>query len=489
MGDYGLRHGEPPTKEKKTKVQKMRQKEKAGRALRWAFGSLVVLVAAGGLVFREQLTGLLTPAPSEDIIRAPAIVRPQVNGNTMGDPKAPVEVVNFSNFQCLQCSRFATGEANDSAGGKVSEADIVQTYVATGRARLTYIPYSWSPETAFSPEEAAYCAGDQGRFWEYRDMVYLNAGNAKIGGINRGNLAAFAQVLGLDMGVFNKCFNGHQHLKEVARDVTYAKDSGLEATPSFLVNGRMVFRDMLVMEIDAALQQAANKITAPAPTAINTPAVVVPRRTDDGIILPPPTVRPRVNGNSLGDPRAPVKVVAFSNFECNHCARFALGGIGGESSEGTNEAAIVEQFVASGLVQYTYILYSRQPEEVFSAEAASYCAGEQGHFWEFRDLVFLNQSNRALSGDNHTDMAAFARALGLDMTRFLPCLENQRYGQQVQDDVRFGKSVGLKATPAFLVDGSLTFTPLLETAIVNALRQAGVDVPTLPAPNAPMTAP
>ena len=250
---------------KREVLRKKRQKEKTVSILRWVLGSLIVAMAVGGLIFSQQLVALFTPAPVDDIIRAPSVTRPLVDGNSMGDPKAPVEIVNFSNFQCVHCSRFAVGDTDGTAGNKITESDIIKAYIDSGKARFTYIPYSWAPETEFSAEEAAYCAGDQGRFWEYRDMVFLNANNTKIGGINRKNLTAFAEVLNLDMNAFEQCFEGHQYLQQVSEDVTYAKDSGLEATPSFMVNGKMVFSSQLATAIDAALQQGSTPPTA-APT-------------------------------------------------------------------------------------------------------------------------------------------------------------------------------------------------------------------------------
>ena len=191
----------------------------------------------------------------------------------------------------------------------------------------------------------------------------------------------------------------------------------------------------------------------------------------------------------MGDPQAPVKVEEFSNYLCIHCSRFAVGGFTGESSGGLNEEVLFERFISTDLVYYTYIPYSWSPGEAFSAEAASYCAAEQGRFWEFRDLVFLNHNNSALSGNNQTDMTTLARALGLDMTRFLSCFENDQYGQQVIDNVNYAKSVGLEGTPSFLVNGRLVFAGQLEAAIVDTLRQAGASVPTALPTTAPTPAP
>jgi protein-disulfide isomerase len=179
---------------------------------------------------KSQITDLIFPLILE---------RPNEQGNTMGYDDAPVLVEAISNFQCIHCTTFTVGDVLGTAGNKVTETDIYTDYIATGKVKFRYITYSWSPEEQFAPEEGAYCAGDQNKFFEYRDMVFLNKDNAKIGGLNKDNLVLFAEALNLDMTAFNDCFNSHKYFYKVDEDMTYARNAGLTGTPSFIVNGQL----------------------------------------------------------------------------------------------------------------------------------------------------------------------------------------------------------------------------------------------------------
>ncbi len=189
-----------------------------------------VVQPAAAVTGKGQISELIFPLILE---------RPNEQGNTMGYDDAPVLVEAISNFQCIHCTTFTVGDVLGTAGNKVTETDIFTDYIATGKVKFRYITYSWSPEEQFAPEEGAYCAGDQNKFFEYRDMVFLNKDNAKIGGLNKDNLVLFAEALNLDMTAFNDCFNSHKYFYKVDEDMTYARNAGLTGTPSFIVNGQL----------------------------------------------------------------------------------------------------------------------------------------------------------------------------------------------------------------------------------------------------------
>jgi|GEM_PF-569565 len=194
---------------------------------------------------KSQISDLILPLKLE---------RPNEQGNTMGNDNAPVLVEAISNFQCVHCTTFTVGDILGTAGNKVTETDIFNEYIATGKVKFRYITYSWSPEEQFAPEEGAYCAGDQNKFFEYRDLVFLNKDNAKIGGLNQDNLVLFAEALNLDMTAFNECFNTHKYFYKINEDMTYARNAGLTGTPSFIVNGKLIAGSgLLINTIDSAI--------------------------------------------------------------------------------------------------------------------------------------------------------------------------------------------------------------------------------------------
>jgi hypothetical protein len=170
--------------------------------------------------------------------------RPQVNGNSMGDPNAPVKVEEFSDFQCPYCRMFT----------EEKEADFVKKYIATGKVYFTYIPYSFLGQESVRASEAAYCALDQNKFWEYHDILFANQGAENAGVFNDSALKGFAQNLRLNMSDFNSCFTSGKYTQKVMDDVAYGQSKKVNATPYFIVNDNLVDMGQLDAAVDAALQ-------------------------------------------------------------------------------------------------------------------------------------------------------------------------------------------------------------------------------------------
>ena len=412
-----------------------------------------------------------------DLVFPPAINRPNVITNSMGADDAPVLVENISNFQCVHCTTFTVGDILGTAGAKITESKIFSDYVATGKVRFKYITYSWTPDQQFAPEEGAYCAGDQGKFFEYRDLVFLNKDNAKIGGLTKENLVLFANALNLDMAAFNECFDTHKYFYKIEEDMTYAKNAGLTGTPSFIVNGKMVFSAALVSTIESELARLqggnANSVQASAPT--NTPALapassqelVIQPVDKTKIIIPAVVERVKVKDDGMGDPNAKVKVEYFAYFGCSICAAFTTGGSDSGSSDGVFETVLSKTYVPEGKVYYRYVPFSWDPQSNFSPEEAVYCAMDQGKFWEYRDLVFVNRSNSAIGGLTPSSLTAFAEILGLNMGKFNDCFKSQKYHQRVLDNVAYATASGPLNTLYFLVNGKV----VSEAKLVQTIEQ------------------
>lgn len=170
--------------------------------------------------------------------------RPQVNQNSMGDPNAPVTVEEFSDFQCPFCRQFTTD----------SEDDFVKTYVETGKVYFTYTPFSFLGPESLQAAEAAYCAMDQGKFWDYHDIIFDNQAGENSGALSDANLKDFAAQLKLDTSAFNQCFDSGKYEQQVNTNLEYGRGKGVNATPYFLINGeQLVDMNGLVNAVEAAL--------------------------------------------------------------------------------------------------------------------------------------------------------------------------------------------------------------------------------------------
>ena len=87
---------------------------------------------------------------------------------------------------------------------------------------------------------AAYCAADQNKFWQMHDALFANVLGEDAGSFTDLRLQAIAQTVGLDMNAFNSCYGSHKYLDQVNQDFKDARAAGVQGTPSFIINGKLV---------------------------------------------------------------------------------------------------------------------------------------------------------------------------------------------------------------------------------------------------------
>ena len=174
------------------------------------------------------------------------------DGLTMGDPDAPIKVVEYADYQCPGCGYYWSD----------MEPTMVSQYIETGKVFYTYVPFSFVGEfvqnnpwdESKKSAEAAFCANDQGKFWEYRDYIFANQNGENGGVYTHDVLLKFAEKLSLDMTTFTECFDSGKHTQTVLDSNAQATAAGITSTPSFTVNGELVNSADIFTTIDAALQ-------------------------------------------------------------------------------------------------------------------------------------------------------------------------------------------------------------------------------------------
>lgn len=148
----------------------------------------------------------------------------------LGNPKAKVTIIEFSDFQCPFCGRFF----------QTVEPQIIKNYVETGKAKFVYRDYAFlGPESNWAAQ-AADCANEQNKFWEYHDYLFNHQDGENQGAFSMANLKGFAKTLGLNAGTFNKCLDSDKYASEVAGDVADGQKAGVNGTPTVFINGRSV---------------------------------------------------------------------------------------------------------------------------------------------------------------------------------------------------------------------------------------------------------
>jgi protein-disulfide isomerase len=204
--------------------------------------TVILIIAAFAIV----VVGMIIISQSNgqvDVTLPNLPAKPQPSGMNLGDPNAPVKVVEFADFQCVVCHEYWLK----------MESSILDTYVATGKVYYTFANFAFFGKESSDAAAAAYCANDQGKFWEYHDVIFANYKGENVGGFVPKNLKAFAESLGLDMTAFNSCFDSGKYAQKVIDDAAYARSQNVTGTPSFLVNGKLVYANDLAATIEAAL--------------------------------------------------------------------------------------------------------------------------------------------------------------------------------------------------------------------------------------------
>jgi protein-disulfide isomerase len=180
--------------------------------------------------------------------------RPNANFNAMGDPNAPVKIEEFSDFQCPYCQMFALQ----------TEPLIVENYIATGKVYFVFTPYgpsgNYIGQESVDATKAAFCAGGQNKFWEYKDMLYSHLTGENVGSYTIDKLDSFAKDIGLNMTQYNTCFSENTFEQKIADGFTAGINAGVSGTPSFIINGKLIEGALpyenFQAEIEAALAAA-----------------------------------------------------------------------------------------------------------------------------------------------------------------------------------------------------------------------------------------
>jgi len=166
---------------------------------------------------------------------------------SLGAADAPIVVAEYADFQCPYCKDFADGP------GRL----LKEEYVDTGRVRFVYRHFAFLGDESTWAAEAAECADEQGRFWEYHDRLFVAQGAENSGAFSRDNLKAFAAELGLDTQRFNQCLDSGDYRSDVRQEYAEGQRLGVQGTPTLFVDGRLVRSggnyEVLRAAIEAAL--------------------------------------------------------------------------------------------------------------------------------------------------------------------------------------------------------------------------------------------
>ncbi len=140
---------------------------------------------------------------------------------TWGNIKAPVTVIEFSDFQCPFCSRA------------VPVLEKIKKEYGPDKVKIVFRDMPIGGHKRAKPASlAAHCANDQGKFWEYHDTLFQNQQK-----LEDADFKQYAKDLALDLAKFNECYEKKKHEPLVDQSLKEAEQSGIQATPTFVING------------------------------------------------------------------------------------------------------------------------------------------------------------------------------------------------------------------------------------------------------------
>jgi len=220
------------TSKRQERREQMRRKEQRNRI------SMIAMITVGALFI---VFAFIYPQfkPIVEVVTAQGEARPNANRNSMGDSNAPIQIVEYSDFQCPFCEQFFAE----------TEPLLVQYYIDTGKVYFTYRSAgNWvsnniaratgAPAKTESQDAAlaAYCAADQGKFWEMHSALFANNRDVEDqGSFSDRRLSVIAETVSLDMKTWQNCYNSGKYEAQVQQDLEDALAANMDGTPFFVV--------------------------------------------------------------------------------------------------------------------------------------------------------------------------------------------------------------------------------------------------------------
>ena len=168
----------------------------------------------------------------------------------MGLANAPISIVEFGDYQCTFCYKFHQNTLNQ----------IKIEYIDTGKANYVFRDFPLNGPDSVLVAEASYCANDQGKYWQYHNIVFKNWAGENTGWVNMDSIVEFATQVDLDIFEFKTCITEHKYHQKVIDNENYAMMIGINATPTFLIFDDKQFIKIIGAQQLETFQNALNQL-------------------------------------------------------------------------------------------------------------------------------------------------------------------------------------------------------------------------------------
>jgi predicted secreted protein with PEFG-CTERM motif len=201
-----------------------------------------------GAMMNEGTTTMMMTSGSIDLSKASPV---------LGSSSAPVTIIEFGDYQCPKCDAWFKNE----------EPTIKANYIDTSKVKLYFIDFPFLGADSPIAAQAAYCAGDQGKYWEYHDYLYSNQGGIQSGWASTSSLKSYSTTLGLDTSKFNSCLDSGKYADSVSHNKDIGSSKGIQGTPAFFIVGPSgVMQEVLGPQPASVFSSAIDQVsTKPVP--------------------------------------------------------------------------------------------------------------------------------------------------------------------------------------------------------------------------------
>lgn len=241
-------------------VRESRNASSRPKPFYWLLGIIAIVgVAALAYVATRPKDAVRDVASGPDTTNAGA-----AQGYVLGNPDAPVKILEYADFECPACAGFAT----------ITEPDVRTRIIQTGLASMTFYDFPLTMHQNTMPaSHAAACADEQGKFWPMHDRIFQEQPewNAQATDSPKAFFQRYAREVGVDVARWEACYDSRKYARRINANLADGLRRGVNSTPSFVIGNKLYSGSLSYDELKKIVDSVARSAPRPA-AASGTPA-------------------------------------------------------------------------------------------------------------------------------------------------------------------------------------------------------------------------
>ena len=237
--------------------------KKSAKRNQGSFFAMLGLVAALLGVF---IVYQVTKPKAPDVTTVdPSVPLPKAEGYLLGDSAAPVQVLEFADFECPACGQFFV----------LTEPDVRSRLIEKGEISYRFLDFPLPVhKNTWPASNAAACANEQGKFWEMHDQLFMGQDkwNGEATSRPKGVFKDYAKAIGLDVDKWESCFDAQKYLRNIQANRAEAERRLVGSTPTFVIGTKMLPGSISFDKFRAYVDTAKTERAAAAPAPVDSAA-------------------------------------------------------------------------------------------------------------------------------------------------------------------------------------------------------------------------